>query len=176
MWCKGTQWHSSAIAALWLSATALSAEANLTSEPELAPDVDGQFEAWRLGCQSAAQTCQLTQSAAAGPGDADVFLFTLSPMADGHVAVMTVPTGVYLAPGMEMRIDSARPYKVLYEVCDGAGCHAGFRLTPEVLRGFKAGLEARIRIWTAYDRAVEVPISLRGFTAAFARYEQELSQ
>ena len=47
---------------------------------------------------------------------------------------MTLPVGVYLRHGIELRVDQRRPFKVHCEVCDQTLCHAGFKLDGVVLR------------------------------------------
>ncbi|EEE35458.1 hypothetical protein RKLH11_4135 [Rhodobacteraceae bacterium KLH11] len=39
----------------------------------------------------------------------------------------------------------------------------------DVLSAFRKGLEVRVRVWTARDKAVDFPVSLYGFTAAYER-------
>ena len=138
-----------------------------------------QFEDWQVICEAAGpQTeCQMLQSARAGAQSASVFLLSISPGPDlqQSYAVMTVPVGVYLRPGVEIHIDRRRPFKVLYEICDTSGCHAGFKLSGPVLEAFRQGLDAKVRVWTAQDKAVDFPVSLRGFSAGFQYYKAEIS-
>jgi invasion protein IalB len=138
------------------------------------------FEDWRVLCQSADEhtICQMLQSASVTEDGTEAFLLSISPDQDGTTssAVVTVPIGVYLAHGIEIRVDQRRPFKVLYEVCDrSSGCHAGFKLSGAALSAFKQGLEARVRVWTSNTQAVEFPVSLRGFSAAYSHYKSEIS-
>jgi len=138
-----------------------------TAEPE---STEAVFSDWRVLCQATADkpACQMVQSASAAEDGPPVFLLSISEAGDARdsYAVMTVPVGVYLAPGIELHVDNRRPFKVLYEVCDQLGCHAGFRLNGQVLSAFRKGLEVRARVWTGRNKAVDFPLSLRGFTAA----------
>lgn len=129
------------------------------------------FKDWRITCaqNDAVKICQMLQSQPATKGGADVFLISLS-QSDGSKevsAVVSVPLGVYLAPGIEIHISGRRPFKVLYEICDQTSCHAGFKLKGSVLSSFKRGSEAKFRVWTAKSKAVEFPVSLSGFTAGY---------
>ena len=149
------------------------------AQTQTAPPDEQVFTDWRVLCQplEAATTCQMLQSASAGEDGPTVFLLSISPgqEVDTSYAVVTVPMGVYLAPGIELRVDRRRPFKVLYEVCDRAGCHAGFKLSGPVLNAFRRGLDARVRVWTANTEAVEFPVSLRGFSAAYRYYQEQVS-
>ncbi|WP_286906373.1 invasion associated locus B family protein [Roseovarius sp.] len=135
------------------------------------------FTDWRVLCQQgeSGRTCQMLQSASAGNAAASVFLLSISPgqVAGTSYAVVTVPVGVYLAPGIEIRVDHRRPFKALYEICDRTGCHAGFKLSGKVLDAFRQGLDAKVRVWTGQSQAVEFPVSLRGFSAAYRYYQDQ---
>lgn len=140
------------------------------------------FVDWEVVCRSldGRRTCQMLQRAAAGENDQEVFLLSISQgkgnAAENVFAVMTVPVGVYLAPGIEIRVDKRKAFKVLYEVCDRAGCHAGFKLSGTVLTAFQKGIEAKVRVWTARSKAVEFPVSLRGFSNAYRHFRGEVIQ
>ncbi|WP_457814081.1 invasion associated locus B family protein [Sinorhizobium meliloti] len=101
-------------------------------------------------------------------GAPPAFLLTVTPASDGsgEFAIITAPQRVYLVPGIEIRVDKRRPFKALFELCDDAGCHAGFKLAGPVLDAFRRGAAAKVRIWTAKDKAVEFAVSLNGFSKA----------
>ena len=139
---------------------------------------DATFKDWRVMCaqdDGNANTCQMLQSQPATVGGADVFLLSISRGASSKdiSAVVSVPLGVYLAPGIEIHISGRRPFKVLYEICDQVSCHAGFKLKGSVLASFKRGTEAKFRVWTAKSKAVEFPISLLGFTSAYTELKAQ---
>ncbi len=152
---------------------ALFQSAALAQEAE-PPSADEVFSDWRVLCQPVEQdvACQMIQSVAAEENGPPVFLLSVSDDedTDQSYTVITVPVGVYLAPGIELHVDKRRPFKVLYEVCDQLGCHAGFRMNGDVLAAFRRGLEVKARVWTARDKAIDFPVSLRGFTAAYNRF------
>ncbi len=152
---------------------ALFQPAALAQEAE-PPSADEVFSDWRVLCQPVEQdvACQMIQSVAAEENGPPVFLLSVSDDEDTDLsyAVITVPVGVYLAPGIELHVDKRLPFKVLYEVCDQLGCHAGFRMNGDVLAAFRRGLEVKARVWTARDKAIDFPVSLRGFTAAYNRF------
>lgn len=131
--------------------------------------VSERFSDWELFCQPGGE-CRISQRLAVEGSGETVFLLTaLRSEAGGpHVGIVSVPLRAYLAPGIELQVDSRKPYQLLYETCDPAGCHAGFPLEGGVLADFKAGKTARFRVWTAKDNPVDIDISLIGFTKAFA--------
>lgn len=145
-------------------------------------DLDTQrFDDWELVCRSAEAQgvgdCRISQRLAVADSGQTVFLLTGLPgdAAGTYVAIVSVPLRGYLAPGIELQVDSRDPVRILYETCDPSGCHAGFPLEGEILQAFRAGLTARFRIWTARDEPVDLDISLIGFTAAFEALRERSS-
>ncbi|WP_299288156.1 invasion associated locus B family protein [uncultured Tateyamaria sp.] len=165
VWCLSLALVCGSAGSGWAQATPVSASVD-----------EQQFSDWRVVCSTgdAPKTCQLLQAAQAAPGAADVFLLTITPdAAADDFAVITVPLGVYLVPGIEIQVDERRPFKVLFEICDQRACYAGFRLAGPVFAAFRQGLDAKVRVWTGREKAVEFPVSLRGFSAAMAHYEAQ---
>jgi invasion protein IalB len=150
-----------------------------------------RFEDWELVCippaasepdsaadaTEASPDCRISQRLAVAESGETVFLLTGLPGddADTYVAIVSVPLRGYLAPGIELRVDTREPVRILYETCDPSGCHAGFALEGEVLQAFRAGLTARFRVWTARDEPVDLDVSLIGFTAAFEALRERTS-
>jgi invasion protein IalB len=90
----------------------------------------------------------------------------------GSVAIVSVPLGGYLVPGIEFSVDSKKPYKLLIETCTAAGCHAGFPLTGQVGKDMRAGRSASFRVWSSKSQSTDVKISLDGFAGAMADLER----
>jgi invasion protein IalB len=128
-----------------------------------------KFDDWELFCQVNGG-CRISQRLAVEGSGETVFLITAVRSDEGgpYVGIVSVPLRGYLAPGIELRVDQRKPYQLLYETCDPAGCHAGFPLEGGVLLDFRAGTTARFRVWTAKDNPVDIDVSLIGFTRAFA--------
>lgn len=113
--------------------------------------------------------CKASQRLAADGADTPVFALTLLSNArapKGFVAIVSLPLGVYLAPGLELRIDKGKPYKILFETCNQAGCHAGFPLDGPVLAAFRRGRQAEFRVWTGKAKPTPVLVSLTGLAPA----------
>lgn len=132
---------------------------------------------WRIECPESpdsSSTCQMVHAPAAPDGGAPHFLMSVSTGTSGALyGVVTTPLSVYLVPGIELAVDGGRPFKANFELCDTAGCHAGFRLSGPVLAAFQKGQSARLRIWVSKSRAIEVPVSLKGFSKGVQRLKQD---
>lgn len=84
---------------------------------------------------------------------------------DQAVAVMTLPLGVYLPPGVTVQIDQGTPIKVAIERCEAVGCKAGFALEEQVLAAMRRGVKANVTFSDLRRQPLTIPVSLRGFTA-----------
>jgi invasion protein IalB len=114
--------------------------------------------------------CRITQNHATPTGHT-VLLVTLlySDAARGPVAVVSVPKGVYLAPGIELKVDNGTPFKLLYETCDESGCHAGYKVTGDVGLALKKGHVAVHKLFDSKQKPVAVDVSLKGLSKALDR-------
>ena len=130
------------------------------------------FEDWTLRCQPAsatqARSCRLNQQVVATGSGKPVLQFAVGRFGPEKIlgAVIFVPIGVRLPPGLGIQVDE-RPLHVFpFEICDPQTCQARAVLEGELLKDFKAGLIGHVKFQNAANREISVPISLKGFTAA----------
>lgn len=140
-----------------------------------AAPVISRFADWELICpqDNPGQGCRVSQLLGVnGSGETVFGLNVLAARQAGQqVAIISTPLGGYLAPGMELRIDRARPVRVLYETCNVSGCHGGFALAGAIRRGLTSGRRLQVRLWTAKNQPVDVNVSLNGFAQAVQAME-----
>jgi invasion protein IalB len=142
-----------------------------------------RFGDWELVCEPATigigtQTgnpavqetaCKAVQRFTAGATNETVFILTALQGEKGtSVAIVSIPLGGYLVPGIELSIDNGKTYKLLIETCTIAGCHAGFLLSGRIDRDLRTGRVAKFRVWTAKSAPIDVSVSLNGFSDALA--------
>ncbi|WP_282607998.1 invasion associated locus B family protein [Pelagibius sp. Alg239-R121] len=84
------------------------------------------------------------------------------------VALVTLPLGVRLPPGVAIEVTGKEQRKRPFERCLRIGCQAQLPLDDVTLNEFKAGIGGRILFQDATGRTIALPFSLKGFTAAFA--------
>lgn len=82
-------------------------------------------------------------------------------------AIMTVPLGVLLPPGMALRVDEGENIRFPVQSCQPNGCIAVLPLEDEMIRQLKGGVQATVTFVDADQRPIGVPVSLLGFTAGF---------
>ena len=79
-----------------------------------------------------------------------------------------VETKTQLPPGVALKIDEGEPMQFPYEICQPDGCKAVLKLDDPTLDKLKKGTKAEVTFHGAGRRAVNVPLSLKGFSTAFA--------
>ncbi len=134
---------------------------------------DGQrFKDWAAKCQKPAddkpEQCFVFQDLVLKDKKQRVLLIRVAipPSRKDPVAVLTLPLGISLPPGVSIRVDDGEPVRVQVERCVANGCIAGFPLENELLASFKAGAKAYVTIQDSRRKPATLPISLSGFTAA----------
>jgi invasion protein IalB len=86
---------------------------------------------------------------------------------DDPTLLISFPLGILLSPGWRYRIDEGTEAVLPFEICDTSGCHAGVKLTPNVLAAMKRGNEMQITFYDAARTPVTPALSLAGFTKAW---------
>ncbi len=131
-----------------------------------------KFEDWALRCRPASETqpktCRIQQNLVAETSGKSVLQIVAGRFGPEKVlgAVIFVPVGVRLPPGLRIQIDERSPRVFAFEVCDSATCQARGVLEGELLDELKAGLTGQVKFQNAAGQVRSVPVSLKGFTAA----------
>lgn len=84
------------------------------------------------------------------------------------VLQFTVPLGLYLPPGIALEVEQNPPVRVAIEVCTQQGCIARYRLDDAMRVAMQKGTSAKAQLTDPNRRTLDVPISLKGFSKAFA--------
>lgn len=141
-----------------------------------------RFENWELICQAApsdtsaeaksrtvpGRTCKVSQQLAVQGTDRTVFMVAVLATAPTgpKVMILSAPLGGYLVPGVELRVDRKTPTRVLFETCNAAGCHGGFRFDGKIAKEILSGHEMKAKLWATKDKPIEISIALDGLSRA----------
>ncbi len=128
----------------------------------LSPQV---YADWQVACE-ADQPCRMSQTVAQ-PATARAILQARVYKGDDPTLLISFPLGILLSPGWRYRIDEGTEAVLPFEICDTSGCHAGVKLTPNVLAAMKRGNEMQITFYDAARTPVTPALSLAGFTKAW---------
>ncbi len=80
------------------------------------------------------------------------------------------PLGVYLPTGTAIEVDGKGLSRVEFSVCAPVGCFAQTEMNNAFLSKMKGGKKGNVVIYLAPGQSVGIPISLAGFSKAFAAF------
>lgn len=136
------------------------------------------FGAWDVRCAGGVE-CVMTQTAFDTQGR-PFFRIVINKLPEARdtgggtvvaLSSITVPLGVFLPSGINMRIDDREFGSVSFITCGGGGCQANPPLDPSLVEAMKAGGVAAFKIRVAQPDGTtserDAEISLSGFTAAY---------
>ncbi|MCP5152257.1 MAG: invasion associated locus B family protein [Ectothiorhodospiraceae bacterium] len=133
------------------------------------------FKDWVHTCEKiegfGQEQCYIFQNIALKKTGKRLLHFAVGYVGEGDAkrpaAVITLPLGVLLPPGLALRIDEGEPIRFVYQQCMPDGCRGVLPLEPATISSLKAGKQARITFYDQTQRELGVPVSLIGFTAGF---------
>ena len=84
------------------------------------------------------------------------------------VAVMQTPTGVAIAPGVELRVGKSPVRKIPFTSCETGRCVASMTMDANLLRELSASPTAEAVIQGSQGNSVQFNIQMKGFDRAYA--------
>ena len=146
----------------------------LAAERAWAQAQDGQqFQDWAVRCeqnpQNAAQSgCFILHQVINNQNNKPVMVMAIGYVRDGEppVAIITVPLGVRLPPGVMIQIDQKPAENYSFERCLPDGCQIQVRMTDTQVTSFKSGNTGKVLVQDTGGQNRAIPFSLKGFTAA----------
>lgn len=124
------------------------------------------FGKWQLSCPKK-QKCRLAQTIIQRATQKTVVIARVFK-AKNSVLVISLPKGIFLAPGVSIRIDNkGKFYRYPFETCDDKGCHTGLKISKRLLKALKRGNFASVIFYDSRQKPVLAKLSLEGFTKAF---------
>lgn len=119
------------------------------------------------------RVCQIVQSANQNESGQLVFQTAVGYVTDNELPIMylTAPLGIFLPRGISVVIGENDPVTATVQRCDGNGCIGLLALEQDFVDAMKKGTEAQLVFGASAQQNVTVPLSLKGFTAAFNALE-----
>jgi len=155
------------IAAITLATPALAQSASTAKGDAEAP--------WVYACDEAAENtakrCRIMQNLTLKRGEAQQRLLTViireQPEAKPHALLLALPHGLFHPAGVELKIDGNKPSRLVIQTSDAKGAYAGTEMTDALAAAMKKGDKMTVTFQSAQRKSVSVPVTLRGFTAAY---------
>lgn len=134
---------------------------------------ENAYGSWTVRCEEVIddddQECIMYQNLVLRTGGQPVLQLSvgLAPPDDLPTAVLNLPLGIYLPPGIGIRIDSAAQARFPVERCDPDGCQAVMKLRDTTVADLRRGSKLEIEFHDGERQPLHMPLSLDGFGAAF---------
>lgn len=145
--------------------------ANLVAEKK-SPETN-----WSARCMSNPEgqitDCRVTQNIALTKTGHRLLAVVVRIPRDTGAPAMTLnlPHGLFLPAGTQLQVDKTAPKEIVIETCDAKGCYASLDVDPELLMSLKKGSTLTVTFQNLAKQPIVVPVTLVGFTAAFAKIE-----
>ena len=88
------------------------------------------------------------------------------PKQETPIAIVTVPLGVALQAGVQVKVDDGKALPFPFNVCMSNGCQAGIKLESAMIEEWKKGQKLVVTFGNLKRQGLNVPVSLKGLTAA----------
>ncbi|OED43371.1 hypothetical protein AB833_03740 [Chromatiales bacterium (ex Bugula neritina AB1)] len=131
---------------------------------------------WSLVCNPDGGQCAMTQLGK-DPDGSPAIEFVVRKINDDSaeingvkvdaVADIITPLGVLLDFGLQLQIDTGEPRSAPFRICQAQGCLVREPLSSEVIDLLKGGNIALVTVAAEGAGAIDIEISLRGFTKAY---------
>ncbi len=133
-----------------------------------------KFDDWVVACatpkDSPKKLCQAVQTLSNKENGKRVMQIMVGYPDEGAepIAIFVLPLGYLLQAGSKFELDGKEIRVLAAERCIQTGCIVPLPLDKEMLAKFKGGTAGRIEVTIAKDRTMDLPVSLKGFSAALA--------
>lgn len=140
-------------------------------EPVIGADEAAPAASWATRCVSGGRTepidCSISQRAVTQQGQLVGAVTIRLPREGGDpLMVVTAPLGLYIPAGISFGIDTGSLQPMQLRTCERSGCVADTVLNADTLNAMRGGQKLNIVFQNGPQRAVTLPMSLVGFTAA----------
>ncbi len=81
------------------------------------------------------------------------------------IALISLPLGISLPPGILLKVDNGKAIPVMVERCEPTGCRAGLKLEAPLMRELRDGRQLTVSFRDAERKPIEVSLALGGFSA-----------
>jgi invasion protein IalB len=90
------------------------------------------------------------------------------PNSTEPIALLSLPLGISLPPGVSIEVDPAHSLRFPVERCEPTGCRAGLKLPEDFVAELTKATTATVRFHDAQRQPIEVQVSLSGFGEGLA--------
>jgi invasion protein IalB len=128
---------------------------------------------WRLVCPAASvkdADCEMIQDILDSKSHTTIMRVAISKDAGKPVMGVTLPLGVLLPPGVALQWGTQPIKQFPYRTCNTTGCIAEWPIDDKLQASLDAGVDGGVLFMGLDQKAVKVPLSLKGFRDAQSAY------
>ena len=161
-----------------LQAGSAEAPTSASGDPLTASELNETYGAWTLRCESRPggadqapqEQCFIFQNVVMKQSGQRVFNIAIGyvPETERPIALLTLPLGISLPPGVRLRVPDLPPMEFLIERCIPAGCRAGAQISEELAEALGTHATATVEFQDGSRQDLSVQLSLKGFSEALA--------
>ncbi len=161
---------------------ASAAQQDPTRKPSTNPENGKQYGDWLKECEvfveaenKEVEICQLVQALVDEKSKQVMLKAAIGfvPNKKEAVLVVSLPLGIFLPPGVEMRVDDkGKVARIPVNTCLPAGCQAGSALDDEFTGRLKAGNKLYLVFANPVGKPVKAELSLKGMTAGLDSFKK----
>ena len=130
--------------------------------------------AWAVNCSDQGQqkfTCEMTQNLIDQKSNSQVMLISIKKVTGGDAKAMLIRFfhGVFLPPGVSVKVDGGQPTAIAFQKSDRLGVYAALPLTDRMVADMKKGKDLKFGLQINQGEPLEIVARLNGFGPAYDR-------
>ncbi len=128
-----------------------------------------EFGDWKVQCtDEETQQCHIFQDLLEKESKQRVLHISVGKLQGNEdiATILTLPLGISLPPGIGIRIGDQDPKAIPLQACFTNGCQAAIKLDQESIAAMREQNEAEVYFYNLENKAIAIPVSLRGFSDA----------
>ncbi|MGC2856521.1 invasion associated locus B family protein [Novispirillum sp. DQ9] len=151
------------------AATAFALAATAALPAAAAPQPGQKFGDWTVGCEQAngGQLCNISQMMQNPQAKQSILVAIARPAQGDPQFLVRVPLGVILTEGVGVKVDEGKAVRLPFVQCMASGCQTIVPMEADTITKMKSGNTLNIIFVAPGGQPITVPMSLKGFTAAF---------
>jgi invasion protein IalB len=133
------------------------------------------YENWVLTCREFLEgprkrSCSITVAVQKQDTNQIVLALTVQPNEQGQlIASIQTPTGVAIAPGVELKFEKAASRKLAFDFCEPSRCSASQAADKNFIREVSAAASLTVVVQSSDGKPVNFEFPVKGFDKAYSR-------
>jgi invasion protein IalB len=130
------------------------------------------YDNWTVTCRdtvggTAKKICSASFKMTEKERNAVIFSWTIGRNNEGAlISLMEVPTGVFIQPGLQLKIDNGAARKLDFTLCDPRHCEASIKIDDHLMKDMLAAQTATVTLVSADGKGINFTLIPKGIDKA----------